>query len=48
MIDQGLGKFLPKDEHGCLVNDTAASKIYPDFMPIISEVSEIVIRLLGE
>lgn len=40
-------KFLPKDDNECIINDTDPNKISADFLPLISEVKNIIIDTLG-
>ena len=40
-------KFLPKDDNGHIINDTDPNKISADFLPLISEVKNIIIDTLG-
>jgi hypothetical protein len=35
-------KFLPKDDNGYIINDTDPNKISADFLPLISEVKNII------
>lgn len=48
MRNKPSGKFLPKDESGYLENDTSINKIAPEFGPLIANVKETVIDVLGE
>lgn len=40
-------KFLPKDDNGYIINDTDPNKISADFLPLITEVKNIIIDTLG-
>lgn len=45
--NKNQANFLPKDNNGCIINDTAKSKIFADFLPLISEIKNIIIDTLS-